>query len=155
MLIGEAPGREEDKQGLPFVGRAGKLLDKMLEAIQLERKKDVYITNIVNWRPPNNRTPTEKEILLFLPMVKKHIELINPKIILLLGATSVKAMLGGDLSISKIRGKWQTCKIGKLEIPTLPTYHPAFLLRQPAQKKFSWEDLKSLKKKINEIEEKK
>ena len=155
MLIGEAPGREEDKQGLPFVGRAGKLLDKMLEAIQLERKKDVYITNIVNWRPPNNRTPTEKEILLFLPMVKKHIELINPRIILLLGATSVKAMLGRDFSISKIRGKWQTCKIGKLEIPTLPTYHPAFLLRQPAQKKFSWEDLKSLKKKINEIEEKK
>ena len=147
MLIGEAPGHDEDIKGKPFVGRSGKLLDKMLEAINLNREK-VYIANIVPWRPPNNRRPTDEEIDICLPMIKKHIELINPKAILLLGSTATYALIRNTEGITKIRGKWLEIEINKKQYPTLPTFHPAFLLRQPAQKKYSWEDLKSLKKKV-------
>ncbi len=148
MLIGEAPGRDEDIQGKPFVGRSGKLLDKMLEAIELNREK-VYIANIIPWRPPNNRRPTEEEIEICLPFIKKHIELINPKVLMLLGSTAAFALLKNSEGITKIRGKWVDLNLNNILIPTLPTFHPAFLLRQPAQKKHVWEDLKSLKKRVS------
>ena len=149
MLIGEAPGHDEDIQVKPFVGRSGKLLNKMLEAIGLSRDT-VYIANIVPWRPPNNRRPTEEEINICLPFIRKHIELIAPKVLMLLGSTATYALLRNKEGITKIRGKWVDMEFGKLKVPTLPSFHPAFLLRQPAQKKYSWEDLKMLKKKIDE-----
>ena len=148
MLIGEAPGHDEDIQGKPFVGRSGKLLDKMLEAIELNREK-VYIANIIPWRPPNNRRPTEEEIEICLPFIKKHIELINPKVLMLLGSTATFALLKNPEGITKVRGKWVDLILDNITIPTLPTFHPAFLLRQPAQKKYVWEDLKSLKKRVS------
>lgn len=147
MLIGEAPGHDEDMQAKPFVGRSGKLLDKMLEAIELGRDK-VYIANIIPWRPPSNRRPTESEINSYLPFLKKHIELINPKAIMLLGSTATYALLKNKESISQVRGKWIDIRINSKSYPTLPTFHPAFLLRQPGQKKYVWEDLKSLQNKI-------
>ena len=149
MFIGEAPGHDEDIQGKPFVGRSGKLLNKMLEAIGLSRDT-VYIANIVPWRPPNNRRPTEEEINICLPFIRKHIELIAPKVLMLLGSTATYALLRNKEGITKIRGKWVDMEFGKIKVPTLPSFHPAFLLRQPAQKKYSWEDLKMLKKKIDE-----
>ena len=148
MLIGEAPGHDEDIQGKPFVGRSGKLLDKMLEAIELNREK-VYIANIIPWRPPSNRRPTDEEIEICLPFIKKHIELIKPKVLMLLGSTATFALLKNTEGITKIRGKWVDLSINNISVPTLPTFHPAFLLRQPAQKKHVWEDLKSLKKKVS------
>ena len=149
MLIGEAPGHDEDLQAKPFVGRSGKLLDKMLEAINLSRDK-VYIANIVPWRPPSNRKPTEDEIEICLPFIKKHIELIKPKALMLLGSTATYALFKNKEGISKIRGKWKDLEINKLIIPTMPTFHPAFLLRQPGQKKYVWTDLKNLRDKINQ-----
>ena len=148
MLIGEAPGHDEDIQGKPFVGKSGKLLDKMLEAIELNREK-VYIANILPWRPPNNRRPTDNEIEICLPLIKKHIELINPQVLMLLGSTATFALLKNTEGITKIRGKWIDLDINNLTIPTLPTFHPAFLLRQPGQKKHVWTDLKKLKNKIS------
>ena len=148
MLIGEAPGHDEDIQGKPFVGRSGKLLDKMLEAIELNREK-VYIANIIPWRPPNNRRPSDEEIETCLPFIKKHIELINPKVLMLLGSTATFALLKNTEGITKIRGKWVDLNFNTISVPTLPTFHPAFLLRQPAQKKHVWEDLKSLKNKVS------
>ena len=147
MLIGEAPGHDEDIQAKPFVGRSGKLLDKMLEAIDLGRDK-VYIANIIPWRPPANRRPTENEINICLPFLKKHIELINPKAIMLLGSTATYALLKNKESISQVRGKWVDITINSMLFPTLPTFHPAFLLRQPGQKKHVWEDLQNLRDKI-------
>ena len=147
MLIGEAPGHDEDIQGKPFVGRSGKLLDKMLNAIELSRDK-VYIANIIPWRPPNNRRPTDDEINMCLPMIKKHIEIINPSAILLLGSTATYALIKNSEGITKIRGKWVDIEINRKKYPMLPTFHPAFLLRQPAQKKFSWDDLKNLKSRV-------
>ena len=148
MLIGEAPGHDEDIQGKPFVGRSGKLLDKMLEAIELNREK-VYIANIIPWRPPSNRRPTDEEIEICLPFIKKHIELIKPKVLMLLGSTATFALLKNTEGITKIRGKWVDLNLNSISVPTLPTFHPAFLLRQPAQKKHVWEDLKSLKNKVS------
>ena len=148
MLIGEAPGHDEDIQGKPFVGRSGKLLDKMLEAIELNREK-VYIANIIPWRPPSNRRPTDEEIEICLPFIKKHIELIKPKVLMLLGSTATFALLKNTEGITKIRGKWVDLNLNNISVPTLPTFHPAFLLRQPAQKKHVWEDLKSLKNKVS------
>ncbi len=148
MLIGEAPGHDEDIQGKPFVGRSGKLLDKMLEAIELNREK-VYIANIVPWRPPSNRRPTDEEIKICLPFIKKHIELIKPKVLMLLGSTATFALLKNTEGITKIRGKWVDLNFNSISVPTLPTFHPAFLLRQPTQKKHVWEDLKSLKNKVS------
>ena len=149
MLIGEAPGANEDQEGLPFVGRAGMLLDKMLAAIKLDRK-NVYISNIINYRPPDNRRPTEEEIKQYLPFISKHIEIINPKILVLLGSTAMNALIGKDVVISKMRGKWFEKKFGNCKTSVIITFHPAFLMRQPAQKKMAWIDLKMIRdKKIN------
>ena len=149
MLVGEAPGANEDEEGLPFVGRAGILLDKMLNAINLDRNK-VYISNIINYRPPENRRPTEEEIRKYLPFITKHIEIINPKILVLLGSTAMNALIGGDVVISKMRGKWIEKKFGNCNTSVIITFHPAFLMRQPAQKKMAWIDLKMIRdKKIN------
>ena len=150
MLIGEAPGANEDDEGLPFVGRAGMLLDKMLTAINLDRKK-VYISNIINYRPPENRRPTDEEIKRYLPFITKHIEIINPKILILLGSTAMNALIGNDVVISKMRGKWIEKKFGNCKTSVIITFHPAFLMRQPAQKKMSWIDLKMIREKKNKL----
>ena len=148
MLVGEAPGANEDQEGLPFVGRAGMLLDKMLAAINLDRKK-VYISNIVNYRPPENRKPTEEEIRRYLPFITKHIEIINPKILVLLGSTAMNALIANNVVISKMRGKWIEKKFGSCKTSVIITFHPAFLMRQPAQKKMAWNDLKMIREMIN------
>ena len=150
MIIGEGPGANEDKEGKPFVGRAGKLLDKMLEAIKLNRK-NVYISNVVNYRPPMNRRPTDQEINRYLPFLSKHIEIINPKILLLLGSTALNALIGDEDVISKVRGKWIKKKIGTVNPDIIISFHPAYLMRQPDQKKYAWEDLKMIRKKILEL----
>ena len=146
MLIGEAPGANEDEEGLPFVGRAGALLDKMLAAIDLDRKK-VYISNIINYRPPDNRRPTDEEIKRYLPFITKHIDIISPKILVLLGSTAMNALIGNEVVISKMRGKWIKKKFGSCETSVIITFHPAFLMRQPAQKKMAWIDLKMIRDK--------
>tara|TARA_B100000963_G_scaffold359261_1_gene386041 strand:+ start:5239 stop:5937 length:699 start_codon:yes stop_codon:yes gene_type:complete len=151
MFIGEAPGKDEDEQGLPFVGRAGQLLNKMLTAIKLTRE-DVYITNVVNWRPPENRTPSDEEILQFLPFLQQQIDLVNPDFIFLLGGVATKAILSTPLSLGKLRGSWheyQSLQLNKT-IYTIASYHPAFLLRSPQFKRASWEDLQMLQKKLHE-----
>ena len=150
MIIGEGPGANEDKEGLPFVGRAGQLLDKMLHAINLSRK-NVYITNVVNYRPPENRKPTEKEVERYLPYLKKHIEIIEPQIILLLGSTAMNAILQVTDVISKMRGKWYEIEINKCKVSSIVSFHPAYLLRQPDQKKFSWIDLKMIRDKLKKL----
>ncbi len=151
MFIGEAPGQEEDKLGTPFVGKAGQLLNKMLAAINIKRE-EVYITNVVNWRPPNNRTPTDEEILEFLPYLQQQIDIVEPKYIFLLGGVAAKAILSTPLALGKLRGKWHEYKSLKLnkKIYTIASYHPAFLLRSPQFKKASWEDLKMLQKRMND-----
>ena len=152
MLIGEAPGRDEDQQGVPFVGRAGQLLNKMLLAINLQRE-DVYITNVVNWRPPDNRTPNDEEILEFLPFLQRQIDIVKPKFIFLLGGVAAKAILSTPLALGKLRGKWHEYKSLNLDgsIPTIASYHPAFLLRSPQYKKHSWEDLQMLQEKLKNV----
>ena len=151
MFIGEAPGQAEDKLGTPFVGKAGQLLNKMLAAINIKRE-EVYITNVVNWRPPNNRTPTDEEILEFLPYLQQQIDIVEPKYIFLLGGVAAKAILSTPLTLGKLRGKWHEYKSLKLnkKIYTIASYHPAFLLRSPQFKKASWEDLKMLQKRMND-----
>ena len=150
MIIGEGPGANEDREGLPFVGRAGKLLDKMLESIRLSRKK-VYISNVVNYRPPSNRKPTEVEIARYLPYLKSHIEIINPKILILLGSTALNALVGNQEVISKARGKWLQKEIGSAKPWVIASFHPAFLMRQPEQKKLAWIDLKMVRDKIKSL----
>ena len=150
MIIGEGPGANEEKVGKPFVGRAGKLLDKMLESIKLNRK-NVYISNVVNFRPPENRKPTEKEIERYLPFLIRHIELIDPMILMLLGSTALNALIGDEVVISKARGKWVSKKIGNANPEKIASFHPAFLMRQPDQKKYAWEDLKMIRKKMSEL----
>ena len=146
MIVGEGPGANEDAEGKPFVGRAGKLLDKMLAAIKLDRKK-VYISNVVNYRPPGNRKPTEIEIERYLPFLKSHIEIINPKILLLLGSTALNTLIGNEIVISKARGKWIQKNVGSAKPWIIASFHPAFLMRQPEQKKFAWIDLKMIREK--------
>ena len=146
MLVGEAPGSNEDQEGLPFVGRAGALLDKMLASINLNRK-NVYISNIINYRPPENRRPTNEEVNRYMPFIKKHIEIINPKILVLLGSTAMNALIGNDIVISKARGKWIDKEFGSCKTSVIITFHPAFLMRQPAQKKMAWIDLKMIRDK--------
>ena len=146
MLIGEAPGANEDEEGLPFVGRAGTLLDKMLASINLDRKK-VYISNIINYRPPDNRRPTDEEIKRYLPFIAKHIEIINPKILVLLGSTAMNALIGNQVVISKMRGKRIERKYRNCKTSVIITFHPAFLMRQPAQQKMAWIDLKMIRDK--------
>ncbi len=150
MIIGEGPGANEDKEGLPFVGRAGKLLDKMLASIKLDRK-NVYITNVVNYRPPENRKPTEEEISRYFPYLIKHIEIIDPKILILLGSTALNTILGNQQVISKARGKWNEKKIGNCTSFVIASFHPAFLMRQPDQKKMAWIDLKMVRQKIKDL----
>jgi len=150
MLIGEGPGSNEDQEGLPFVGRAGALLDKMLASIDLDRK-NVYITNVVNYRPPENRRPTEEEINKYLPYLKKHIEIINPKILILLGSTALNALIGNKVVISKARGQWIEKQFGECKTSIIVTFHPAFLMRQPAQKKMAWIDLKMIREKKSKL----
>ena len=146
MLLGEAPGSNEDQEGLPFVGRAGTLLDKMLASIDLNRK-NVYISNIINYRPPENRRPTEEEMIRYLPFVIKHIEIIAPKILILLGSTAMNALIGNDVVISKVRGQWIEKEFGLCKTSIIVTFHPAFLMRQPTQKKLAWVDLKMIRDK--------
>ena len=145
MIIGEAPGKTEDKLKKPFVGRAGKLLDELLNCIHLDRKK-VYITNVVNYRPDKNRKPTPEEINEFKKLLFKHIEIISPKCILLLGATAAAAVLNHIGPLSEVRGKWKNIKIINSYFDILTTFHPAFLLRQPLEKKNALEDFFLLKK---------
>jgi len=150
MIIGEGPGANEDAEGLPFVGHAGKLLDKMLAAIQLDRKK-VYISNVVNYRPPSNRKPNEDEIKRYLPYLKSHIEIINPKILILLGSTALNTLVGNEVVISKARGKWIKKEIGSINPWIIASFHPAFLMRQPEQKKLAWIDLKMVREKYKTL----
>ena len=148
MVVGEGPGGEEDEQGAPFVGRAGKLLDKMLAAAGLTDR--VFITNTVFWRPPGNRTPTPEEQAACMPFVERAIELVSPKLLILAGGASAKAMLRTNEGILSLRGRWSvwTSGDGRLTVPALPTLHPAFLLRQPQAKKKAWQDLMSLAVKL-------
>ena len=150
MLVGEGPGDKEDIQGKPFVGEAGILLNKMLNAIKIKRE-DVYITNVVNYRPPNNRKPEISEINRYSVFLREHISIINPKILILMGSTAMEAIFGQKLKISKERGKWKVTIINQKTFLSILTFHPAYLLRQPDQKKFSWEDLKNIRKKIDEL----
>jgi uracil-DNA glycosylase len=143
MFIGEAPGRDEDAAGRPFVGRAGKLLDRMLAAIGLDRTS-AYIINVMPWRPPDNRNPDPGEVAMCIPFLRRHIELASPKIIILLGAVSARHVLGINDGIMKIRGRWFEYRVGSAMIPALPTLHPAYLLRQPAHKKLAWRDLQAV-----------
>ena len=145
MFVGEAPGADEDREGLPFVGRSGKLLDRMLSAIGLDRTS-VYIANIIPWRPPGNRTPTPQESQICLPFIRRQIELVDPDILVCLGGPSAQTLLGIRDGITRIRGRWFTFDTGKREIRALPTFHPAFLLRSPLQKRFAWRDFLAIKK---------
>ena len=150
MLVGEGPGEKEDEEGKPFVGDAGTLLNKMLNAIKIKRE-NIYITNVVNYRPPNNRKPEISEINRYSVFLREHISIINPKILILMGSTAMEAIFGQKLKISKERGKWKETIINQKTFLTILTFHPAYLLRQPDQKKFSWEDLKNIRKKIDEL----
>ena len=148
MMIGEAPGKDEDRMGIPFVGQAGQLLDKMLKSIGLDRQQ-TYITNFIPWRPPGNRTPSSEEIRQLKPFMIKHIQLKKPDIIVALGGVTAKALLETDLSILKLRGRFQERQFGlEQSIRILPTLHPAYLLRAPAQKKLAFQDLVLLKRAI-------
>ncbi len=144
MLIGEAPDKDEDIHGIPFAGRAGQLLDKQLAAIGLSRET-VYITNVIPWRPPGNRTPTPQETEICRPFIERHIELINPDIILMLGGTSAKTLMKTNNGIMQLRGKWSEIRTENLTIKALSTLHPTYLLRQPLHKKLVWQDLLKLK----------
>jgi len=150
MIIGEAPGKTEDKLKKPFVGRAGKLLDDLLGRVSLDRTK-VYITNVINYRPDKNRKPTAEEINQFKQLLFKHIEIIKPKCILLLGATAARAVLNHKGSLSDLRGKWKNIKIIDFYFDVLTTFHPAFLLRQSMKKKISLKDFTQLGIKINNL----
>lgn len=144
MIIGEAPGRDEDLEGKPFVGRAGMLLDKMLAAIELG-ESDVHITNIVYWRPPGNRTPTPQEALACRPFLERQVTLVAPEIILAVGGAAAKQMFDVTDGIMRIRGKWRTLNVGGYEARAIATLHPAYLLRTPAAKGMAWRDLLTIK----------
>jgi len=150
MIIGEGPGQKEDEAGKPFVGDAGMLLNKMLKAINIERGK-VYITNVVNYRPPNNRKPEPAEVSRYSNFLRKHISIIDPKILILMGSTAMESLFGSKIKITKERGNWKDIIINNKTYLCMITFHPAYLLRQPEQKKYSWDDLKEIKKKIDEL----
>ncbi|MBS0273053.1 MAG: uracil-DNA glycosylase [Proteobacteria bacterium] len=152
LCIGEAPGRDEDKAGLPFVGRAGKLLDKMLAPIGLDRTKNVYIINVLPWRPPDNRNPDPVEVAKCIPFLRRHIELANPDMIVLLGAVAVRNVMGKTDGIMATRGKWLEYHVNGRMVPVMPTLHPAYLLRQPAHKKLAWRDLLAIGDKIKSLQ---
>ena len=145
MFVGEAPGRDEDIEGLPFVGRSGKLLDRMIAAIGLDRTK-VYIANVIPWRPPGNRTPTPQETQICLPFIQRQIELVNPDVLVTLGNPSTQTLIGTREGIMRTRGKWFDYDTGTRSIRALPTFHPAYLLRSPSYKRLSWQDLRAIAK---------
>jgi uracil-DNA glycosylase len=145
MFVGEAPGADEDREGLPFVGRSGKLLDRMMAAIGLDRTS-AYIANIVPWRPPGNRTPTPQESAICLPFIRRQIELADPDILICLGKPSMQTLLGINDGIKASRGRWREYDTGKRTIKAMATFHPAYLLRTPGEKKFVWRDMLALKK---------
>lgn len=147
MVIGEAPGRQEDESGKPFVGPAGQLLDKMFAAIDLS-EDNLYITNVCNWRPPGNRNPTESELTMCAPFIQRHMELIAPKLVVIVGGVSLQA-LTGKTGIMKTRGRWQELNIGGEKVPAMPLYHPAFLLRRPELKKDAWRDLLAIQGRLD------
>ena len=149
MIIGEAPGRDEDLEGRPFVGRAGQLLDRMLAAIDLDESA-VHITNIVYWRPPGNRTPTPQETQICRPFLERQAELVRPELILLLGGAAAKAVFDTAEGIMRLRGKWRDVKLGQVDVRALATLHPAYLLRTPAAKRLAWRDLLTLKSVLKE-----
>lgn len=151
MLVGEAPGRDEDLQGLPFVGRSGQLLDRMLAAIGRDRTS-AYISNVIPWRPPGNRDPSPLETEICRPFIQRHIELAQPKVLVTLGNPSTKLLLNTQTGIMRMRGTWSvhTTQDG-LDIPTMPTLHPAYLLRNPAHKKLAWRDFLAIKMKLEEL----
>jgi DNA polymerase len=149
MLIGEAPGADEDRLGKPFVGVSGQLLDRMLASIGLTRASGFYITNILPWRPPGNRTPTDAEMAQFLPHVRRHIELVAPRNLLLLGGVAAKALLGAKDGITRLRGRWHEVALGDRRVPALATLHPAYLLRNPAAKREAWHDLLMLRRRLD------
>lgn len=150
MIVGEGPGQKEDELGKPFVGDAGMLLNKMLMAINIDRNK-VYITNVVNYRPPNNRKPEPAEITRYSNYLREHISIIDPKILILMGSSAMEALFGSKIRISKERGAWKEVIVNQKTYLTMITFHPAYLLRQPDQKKYSWSDLKEIRKKIDEL----
>ncbi|MBA9082520.1 MULTISPECIES: uracil-DNA glycosylase [Bartonella] len=151
MLIGEAPGRDEDIQGIPFVGKAGMLLNKILASIGLTRK-NVYIANTIPWRPPGNRTPTPREVALCRPFIERQIELANPRVLIALGGTAAQFLTGAQGGIIRIRGKWQIYEsANNVKIPVMPTFHPAYLLRTPSQKKLTWMDFLEVKDRLNNL----
>lgn len=154
MIVGEAPGRDEDEQGLPFVGKSGQLLDRMLAAIGLDRHSDdparaVFITNTVFWRPPGNRNPSSAELLMCLPFVRRAIELAQPKIVMTSGAIPTQTLLETTQGITRARGTLRKISITGRDVPVLPTYHPSFLLRSPEAKRLAWRDLIAVKKALN------
>ena len=151
MIVGEGPGEKEDQMGKPFVGDAGALLNKMLKAIDIEREK-IYITNVVNFRPPNNRKPESAEITRYSDFLKTHISIINPKILVLMGSTAMESLFGSKIKISKERGIWKELIVNNKKYLVMITFHPAYLLRQPDQKKYSWADLKEIRKKIDSLQ---
>jgi len=150
MIVGEGPGQKEDEIGKPFVGDAGMLLNKMLKAINIDRK-NIYITNVVNYRPPNNRKPEPAEIIRYSNFLREHISIIDPKILILMGSTAMESLFGSKIKISKERGIWKEIIINNKTYLTMITFHPAYLLRQPDQKKYSWSDLKEIKIKIDKL----
>ena len=150
MIVGEGPGQKEDEIGKPFVGDAGMLLNKMLKAINIDRK-NIYITNVVNYRPPNNRKPEPAEIIRYSNFLREHISIIDPKILILMGSTAMESLFGSKIKISKERGIWKEIIVNNKTYLTMITFHPAYLLRQPDQKKYSWSDLKEIKIKIDKL----
>jgi uracil-DNA glycosylase family 4 len=150
MIVGEGPGQKEDQEGKPFVGDAGILLNKMLKSINIDRKK-IYITNVVNFRPPNNRKPEPSEISKYSNFLRKHIAIIDPKILILMGSTAMESLFGSNIKITKERGSWKDIIINNKTYLCMITFHPAYLLRQPENKKFSWTDLKKIRKKIDQL----
>ena len=152
MVVGEAPGADEDRLGKPFVGVSGQLMDRMFEAIGMSRQRDLYITNILFWRPPGNRTPTPAEQAICLAFTRRHIELARPRVLVLAGGTSAKAILDTTEGIMRLRGKWTSVQLDDgTTVPTLPTFHPAYLLRTPASKRQSWIDLLAVDKRLREL----
>ena len=150
MFVGEAPGRDEDLEGLPFVGRSGQLLDRMLAAIGRDRQS-VYIANVIPWRPPGNRTPTPQETEICRPFIERQIELAKPKVLVTLGGSSAKALLNTTEGVMRLRGNWKTYVSAGVDIPAMPTLHPAYLLRNPAHKKFVWRDFLEIKAKLRSL----
>ena len=149
MFVGEAPGRDEDIEGLPFVGRSGKLLDRMIAAIGLDRSK-AYIANVIPWRPPGNRTPTPQETQICLPFIQRQIELVNPDVLVTLGNPSTQTLLSTREGIMKTRGKWFDYDTGTRTIRAMATFHPAYLLRSPSYKRMSWQDLRAIAKALEQ-----